>query len=71
MAIEQLLEIMSRLRDPESGCLWDIRQTYSTIVPYTLEEAYEVADATQGKTDLHGLTAKQWDAAWESVKNEP
>jgi len=45
MAIEQLLEIMSRLRDPDSGCPWDLRQTYETIVPYTLEEAYEVADA--------------------------
>jgi MazG family protein len=45
--IEDLLEIMSRLRDPESGCPWDLRQTYSTIVPYTLEEAYEVADAIQ------------------------
>jgi len=47
MAIEQLLEIMSRLRDPDSGCPWDLRQTYETIVPYTLEEAYEVADAIQ------------------------
>jgi ATP diphosphatase len=47
MAIEQLLDIMSRLRDPDSGCPWDLRQTYQTIVPYTLEEAYEVADAIQ------------------------
>ena len=47
MAIEQLLDIMSRLRDPDSGCPWDLRQTYETIVPYTLEEAYEVADAIQ------------------------
>jgi MazG family protein len=45
--IERLLEIMSRLRDPKTGCPWDLRQTYSTIVPYTLEEAYEVADAIQ------------------------
>tara|TARA_R110002126_G_scaffold119373_19_gene260295 strand:+ start:82 stop:837 length:756 start_codon:yes stop_codon:yes gene_type:complete len=36
---------MSRLRDPETGCPWDLKQSYSTIVPYTLEEAYEVADA--------------------------
>jgi MazG family protein len=35
---------MGRLRDPINGCPWDLRQTYSTIVPYTLEEAYEVAD---------------------------
>ena len=47
MAIKQLLDIMSRLRDPDSGCPWDLRQTYETIVPYTLEEAYEVADAIQ------------------------
>src|SRR5690606_6290845 len=36
---------MRRLRDPQSGCPWDIKQSYATIVPYTLEEAYEVADA--------------------------
>jgi len=41
----QLLEIMQRLRDPESGCPWDIKQDFSTIAPYTIEEAYEVADA--------------------------
>ena len=43
--IQRLLSIMSRLRDPQSGCPWDLKQTYATIVPYTLEEAYEVADA--------------------------
>ena len=43
--INRLLTIMSRLRDPQSGCPWDIKQSYATIVPYTLEEAYEVADA--------------------------
>lgn len=41
----RLLEIMRRLRDPDSGCPWDIEQDFSTIAPYTLEEAYEVADA--------------------------
>ncbi|MEO0830367.1 MAG: nucleoside triphosphate pyrophosphohydrolase [Pseudomonadota bacterium] len=41
----RLLEIMRRLRDPKSGCPWDIEQTYDTIAPYTIEEAYEVADA--------------------------
>lgn len=40
----RLLEIMRRLRDPVSGCPWDIEQTFTTIAPYTLEEAYEVAD---------------------------
>lgn len=43
--LQQLLAIMARLRDPQNGCPWDKEQTYQTIVPYTLEEAYEVADA--------------------------
>lgn len=46
-AMQRLLEIMKMLRDPDNGCPWDLRQTYSTIVPYTLEEAYEVADTIQ------------------------
>jgi ATP diphosphatase len=45
--MRHLCQIMARLRDPKGGCPWDQRQTYSTIVPYTLEEAYEVADAIQ------------------------
>jgi ATP diphosphatase len=40
-----LLEIMARLRQPEDGCPWDVAQTFATIAPYTIEEAYEVADA--------------------------
>ncbi len=43
----RLLEIMRRLRDPQTGCPWDIEQSYETIVPYTIEEAYEVADAIE------------------------
>lgn len=43
--IESLLAIMARLRDPETGCAWDVVQTFETIAPYTIEEAYEVADA--------------------------
>lgn len=45
--IDRLLDIMARLRDPESGCPWDLEQTFRTIVPYTIEEAYEVADAIE------------------------
>ncbi len=45
--IERLLEIMRRLRDPETGCPWDIAQSFETIAPYTIEEAYEVADAIE------------------------
>ncbi|WP_375227924.1 nucleoside triphosphate pyrophosphohydrolase [Roseobacter sp. S98] len=45
--IERLLEIMRRLRDPQTGCPWDIEQDFDSIAPYTIEEAYEVADAIQ------------------------
>jgi ATP diphosphatase len=45
--ILQLLEVMQQLRDPETGCPWDIAQNFSTVAPYTIEEAYEVADAIQ------------------------
>ena len=43
--ITRLIEIMAALRDPQHGCPWDIEQTFDTIAPYTIEEAYEVADA--------------------------
>lgn len=43
--LDQLLSLMTRLRDPDNGCPWDREQTYATIVPHTIEEAYEVADA--------------------------
>src|SRR5271163_1578025 len=43
--VGRLLEIMAALRAPETGCPWDLAQDFSTIAPYTLEEAYEVADA--------------------------
>ncbi|MGB3866758.1 MAG: MazG family protein, partial [Xanthobacteraceae bacterium] len=43
--ISGLIEIMARLRTPVTGCPWDVEQTFATIAPYTIEEAYEVADA--------------------------
>ncbi|UWP87805.1 nucleoside triphosphate pyrophosphohydrolase [Aliiroseovarius crassostreae] len=55
--MERLREIMRRLRDPKSGCPWDIEQDFSTIAPYTIEEAYEVADAIERE-------------AWEELKGE-
>jgi ATP diphosphatase len=55
--IDTLLHIMRRLRDPESGCPWDIEQTFATIAPYTIEEAYEVAGAIE-------------DADWPALKDE-
>lgn len=45
--LDQLLKVMARLRDPEQGCPWDLRQDYASILPHTLEEAYEVADAIE------------------------
>ncbi|MGN6191763.1 MAG: MazG nucleotide pyrophosphohydrolase domain-containing protein, partial [Rhodanobacteraceae bacterium] len=45
----ELLAIMARLRDREHGCPWDVAQTFNTIAPYTIEEAYEVADAIDRK----------------------
>ena len=52
--IHTLLTIMARLRDPNGGCPWDVQQTFATIAPYTVEEAYEVADAID-RNDLHAL----------------
>jgi len=52
--IDDLIAIMARLRDPDNGCPWDVKQSFETIVPYTIEEAYEVADAVDRRdfTDL-------------------
>lgn len=47
--IEQLEQIMAKLRDPENGCPWDLKQTFDTIVPHTIEETYEVVDAIQNR----------------------
>ncbi|MGA7323046.1 MAG: nucleoside triphosphate pyrophosphohydrolase [Rhodomicrobium sp.] len=52
--LERLLQIMAALRDPISGCPWDKEQTFATIAPYTIEEAYEVADAIE-RGDMDGL----------------
>ena len=55
--LPRLREIMARLRDPEGGCPWDLEQTFATIAPYTIEEAYEVADAIERE-------------AWDELKGE-
>ena len=52
--IDRLLAIMARLRDPADGCPWDLEQTFATVAPYTVEEAYEVADAIE-RSDLGDL----------------
>ncbi|MEL7097791.1 MAG: nucleoside triphosphate pyrophosphohydrolase [Pseudomonadota bacterium] len=55
--IARLLDIMAALRDPETGCPWDIEQTFASIAPYTIEEAYEVEDAIQRE-------------AWDELRGE-
>lgn len=52
--LDRLLAIMARLRDPQRGCEWDLAQTFATIAPYTIEEAYEVADAIE-RDDMAAL----------------
>src|ERR1700720_759111 len=64
--ISRLLEIMAALRTPGSGCPWDLEQNFSTIAPYTLEEAYEVADAIQ-RDDLVDLCEELGDLLLQVV----
>ena len=52
--LDRLLSIMEQLRHPKTGCEWDREQTFATIAPYTIEEAYEVADAIE-RNDIEGL----------------
>jgi len=52
--LDDLLAVMARLRDPDTGCPWDLKQSFETIAPYTIEEAYEVADAI-ARDDTDGL----------------
>ena len=54
MSLDRLIAIMRRLRDPQRGCSWDLEQNFATIAPYTIEEAYEVADAIN-RGDMDGL----------------
>lgn len=62
----RLLEIMDRLRDPVGGCAWDLEQTFATIAPYTVEEAYEVADAIE-RNDLTDLKEELGDLLFQVV----
>lgn len=64
--IQRLLEIMARLRDPQHGCPWDLQQTFATIAPYTIEEAYEVADAI-GREDLDAIREELGDLLFQVV----
>lgn len=62
----QLLEIMQRLRDPDNGCPWDVKQNFSSIAPYTIEEAYEVADAI-AREDMDDLKDELGDLLFQVV----
>src|SRR5438874_712492 len=64
--LDRLLAIMARLRDPETGCPWDQEQTFATIAPYTVEEAYEVADAIE-RGDLSDLKEELGDLLLQVV----
>ena len=64
--IARLLAIMARLRNPETGCEWDIAQTFTTIAPYTIEEAYEVADAIE-REDVPALREELGDLLLQVV----
>lgn len=64
--IEKLLDIMAHLRDPESGCPWDLEQRFETLVPHTLEEAYEVAEAVE-QGDLVALRSELGDLLFQVV----
>jgi nucleoside triphosphate diphosphatase len=64
--IDRLLEIMRALRTPETGCAWDLQQTFATIAPYTIEEAYEVADAV-ARGDMVDLREELGDLLFQVV----
>ena len=64
--LDDLLYLMARLRDPQSGCPWDLKQNYASIVPHTLEEAYEVADTIE-RGDFEHLPGELGDLLFQVV----
>lgn len=64
--LDDLLHLMARLRDPQYGCPWDLKQSYATIVPHTIEEAYEVADAIE-RGDFEHLPGELGDLLFQVV----
>ncbi len=65
-ALDDLLAIMTQLRDPDAGCPWDLKQTFRSIVPYTLEEAYEVADSIE-RDDIPALKGELGDLLFQVI----
>ena len=64
--LEKLLEVMTTLRNPQTGCPWDVQQDFATIAPYTVEEAYEVADAI-ARDDMAALRDELGDLLFQVV----
>jgi ATP diphosphatase len=64
--IDQLASIMARLRDPENGCPWDLAQSFESLVPFTIEEAYEVAEAVE-RSDLDELRNELGDLLFQVI----
>ena len=64
--INKLLDVMAKLRNPQSGCPWDVQQDFHTISPYTIEEAYEVADAI-ARNDMADLRDELGDLLFQVV----
>ena len=64
--MKKLLDVMAALRDPDGGCPWDVKQTLKSIIPYTLEEAYEVADAIE-QDDMAALKSELGDLLFHVV----
>lgn len=64
--LERLKTLMARLRAPEGGCAWDVEQTFETIAPYTIEEAYEVSDAINNK-DMVSLKEELGDLMFQVI----
>jgi MazG family protein len=64
--MDKLLKIMEKLRDPKDGCAWDVEQSFETIAPYTIEEAYEVAEAIE-QNDMDALKDELGDLLFQAV----
>ncbi|MCC3860939.1 nucleoside triphosphate pyrophosphohydrolase [Emcibacteraceae bacterium Y4] len=64
--MQKLIDIMAKLRDPKDGCAWDVEQTFETIAPYTIEEAYEVSEAIDNN-DMDALKDELGDLLFQAV----
>jgi hypothetical protein len=67
---QAVLDVMARLRDRERGCPWDVEQTFATIAPYTIEEAYEVADAIE-RNDMKAIFCSRSPSTRAWPKSKP